>query len=549
VTKVSSGRRWGIRAAVGIIVVALLVTAGVAGSRLLASQAAASAGAGGATLAGWAPASAILYGEAHFDPTGDQHAKLAALVAHFPGWSDTTQFDTNLDKVWSEIVSKASRSEQSYATDIEPWFDGTVAIAVTRLPDLPKTAPLNTGTGSGDHGSGFAIVAVKDATAAKAWLTKTTTGMSGITTSTYNSVDLTSTAKGSAAVVGSVLLIGDTASVKSAIDQNGTGGLSADANFVAAQATVTSPNLATYYVNTKAYLDWASNLSTKSAGAIAGCVDSTSIPAWMAGSLTADDTAYIGSSASPHTSASPFTANASSALLAHLPSSTLFVADAHDVGKAVSSVVDRLNACPAAADGVKKVESIIDGLGGWPGVTGWMGEAAIAVDRNGSDPTGGLLIVPTDTDKADALMLQLKNWTALAGGAIKATDETNGGDTLTVLSGKYLDTPVAWTVTDKFVAIGVESWVKDVIDTTPANSLASDPTFTNALGHVAAEHTTLAYANVDALRQWAEPAMTAKEKTRYETDVKPYLSAFGSFIVTQSISGDLDRTTSALIVK
>jgi hypothetical protein len=66
---------------------------------------------------------------------------------------------------------------------------------------------------------------------------------------------------------------------------------------------------------------------------------------------------------------------------------------------------------------------------------------------------------------------------------------------------------------------------------------------------VTAQHTALVYANVSAIRAWAEASMPASAKARYVADVKPYLAAFDTFIATSSIAGDLDRATGALSLK
>ena len=83
---------------------------------------------------------------------------------------------------------------------------------------------------------------------------------------------------------------------------------------------------------------------------------------------------------------------------------------------------------------IDQLDSGVAKLGGWDKLTGWIGETAFVLDRDGGDPTGGLLIVPKDRAAADLVALQLKNLVGQAGPNVTVTDETYAGATLTIIS-------------------------------------------------------------------------------------------------------------------
>ncbi|HEY3522815.1 MAG TPA: hypothetical protein VGK63_03845, partial [Candidatus Limnocylindrales bacterium] len=110
---------------------------------------------------------------------------------------------------------------------------------------------------------------------------------------------------------------------------------------------------------------------------------------------------------------------------------------------------------------------------------------------------------------------------------------------------------LAFALTDGVAAIGPTAWVERVLDTDSASAIASDPRFSAALGRVDASHVGLAYANLAGIRDLVESAapVSGDERARYEREIKPYLLPFDAVISTSTVSGDLDRIHSVIIVK
>ena len=121
-----SRARW----AVAIVVVALVVAASGLAAVLLTGRAPSS------TVLGWAPADAVGYMEVRLDLPGDQRANLGSFLAHFPGFDDRAALDVKLNETLDQVVYSASRGDQSYIRDIEPWFEGEVAFVSGELPDM-----------------------------------------------------------------------------------------------------------------------------------------------------------------------------------------------------------------------------------------------------------------------------------------------------------------------------------------------------------------------------------------------------------------------------
>jgi hypothetical protein len=397
------------------------------------------------------------------------------------------------------------------------------------------------------------IAGVKDQAVARAWLDKVVAeGTPNPTTSTYANVDLVTAGHGSYAVLSDVLLVGDTPSVKAALDLNGKGGLALVAGFARATGAIDASSLMTYYVDGAQYLEWVLATASQSGASLSVCQATNAFPAWFAGSVRADTTALISRNALPHSVTT--NTNAQSALLAHLPASTLVVVDQHDVGAAIKRSVDQFKKCaPEGSTSVMdQIDSAVEAMGGWDSLTGWIGETALVLDQDGRQPTGGVLIVPKDRAAADKLASQAKNLVGQAGVTVR--EETYAGATLTVVSsptpsGALGTMKLAFVVTDQIVAVGLESWVKKVLDTQAGNSLATDARFTSALARVSAEHTTLVYANVAGLYDWVEGTLGPDALAEYEGEVGPYLEPLETFIMTSAVGNEIDHTDLAISVK
>ena len=551
-----------------VAVVTLLVAGSAAAATLLLTG-----DSGDPDVLAYTPADSVAYAELRLDLPGSQEAELATLMSAFPGFADQAAFPAKLNEALDQLVGKATDGKQSWQNDIDPWFGGQLAVSMGPLPASITDAAAS---------RGLLLASVTDATKSEAWAAALVADMGGTTsTSTYNGVIITTVvppagAAGKAAdlqtayaVIGPVLAIGDTTSVKAAIDTGGKTGLNTDAQFKTAEASVSGDRLAFAYVDAAALVDGAKGLAGGAASAMpelpAAFQDVT--PPWGAAALRAENGSFVVETRSPHVSKLGPASVSTSTLPSVLPPTTVLLAEGHDVGQALTRFKDLVTSVPEAADGAKQLDDALQIVGGWDAIVGWMGEAGIAVTRDGDSIGGGIVVVPTDKAAADRLLTQLRGFLALAGGGsgITVTDEAYGDTTITVIglggigglagaaTGGTVDVPsdlsISYAVTDNVVVIGVGTdFTKAVLDASKGDSLADSSRFKAAMGQVDAQNAGLFWVDVASIRGLIEAQVPADQKADYEANAKPYLQAFDSVIGTYTPSDDLDRGTVSIHV-
>ncbi len=391
-------------------------------------------------------------------------------------------------------------------------------------------------------------------------------------TQTYNGVTITTITPPSGhtamagieaawATLGPVIALGDTASVKAAIDTKGTAGLPTVAQFQTAEASVPGDRLGFAYIDTGAVIKGA-----MAAGGAA--VEMPSMPAfvgqfqapWVAASIRAKDGSFVVDSATPHQSAMGPAKTAESTLPSLLPPTTVALVEGHDVGEALQRAKSLLAADPALAGGVKQVDDTLALLGGFGAVADWMGETGVAITVDGGSVAGGIVAVPLDAAAPGRLFTQLRGFIELAGGSsgIKVSEESYNGATIVAidlgdmgsLAGLTIggvapgDLTIAYAVTDKVVVLGYGTdFVKSVLDAGAGDSLAKTDRFASALKQADKANAALVWLDVAGIRTFAESQVPAGDKAAYETDAKPYLDAFDSVIGTYAPGETLDGST------
>ncbi|MBA3627358.1 MAG: hypothetical protein H0W60_06440, partial [Chloroflexi bacterium] len=121
-----------VRWIVALLATALVVATG-AGLAMLATGSRTTAAQGPTFL----PPETMVYMETRLDLPGDQRENLIAFMGKFPGFADPAAFDLKVNDTLDRLTRESTQGEYSYAADIEPWFDGEVAIGITDVPELP----------------------------------------------------------------------------------------------------------------------------------------------------------------------------------------------------------------------------------------------------------------------------------------------------------------------------------------------------------------------------------------------------------------------------
>ncbi len=348
------------------------------------------------------------------------------------------------------------------------------------------------------------------------------------------------------------------------MDTAGKSGLATTARFKEASATVTGDRLAFFYADLETITKGAEALAGQSGDAM------PSMPAfmqdwaapWVVGTIRAQDGAFVMESRSPHVDTLGPKTSGVSALPGLVPPTTVILAESHDVGATLAELKTLLANEPDLADAVKQVDDALAMVGGFDAVTGWIGEAGVAITRDGSDIAGGLVVTPKDATDAERLMTQLKGFVQFGGAqsGVTVTDEAYAGTTITVIDLSGLggmvdsmsegavqapsDIKLAYAVTDKVVVIGYgTAFVKGVLDAQAGDSLATTDRFSTALTQAGTEHASLLWVDITGVRGAVEDLVPSDALGRYDSDVKPYLEALDSMI-SVAIPGDkVDRGT------
>ena len=570
-------RRGGrLRWAAAIAIVAVILGASAAVAALITNGQAQS------TVLGYVPPGSIAYGEVRLDLPGDQRQAVGAFLSKFPGFHDQAALDTKLDEILDQFIKKATNDRQTYTADIKPWFGGEIALTVGPLPPASSMSDPATVTNAL---RALALLSVTDPAAADAWIDKTIAASGAkTTTETYNGVSLTILAEGTGpkiayAVIGDkVAAFGDLTSVKAAVDTGGKSGFAAEPGPKAALASSTGDHVGFVYLALEPLLDWSTELNKAAAsqsGATGAVLDDSVkklLPAWTAGWLSFDNDAMVIESTAPkaQTPIGP-TENRTSTLARHIPSTAIATSISNDLGKTIDQALTLYASQPTYKGMLDQVDKALGLVGGRAGAIGWIGDTALVVNDAGGTPEGGIVIAPTDKAAAERLSAALQAVVGLGGASqgITIRDESYNGTTITIvdlgdaskLSGgadsMVIPLPtghveIAYAVTDDVVVIGSgPAFVKHVLDTTEATSLASDPQY-KRLADQAGPGTASAFVDLAAVRGLAEKAMAAGNPSgvaTYETDAKPFLVPFDALYASNSTSSDLNKSTVIITVK
>lgn len=554
--------RWAIAGLIALVVVALSA-AGLFALVGASNQ---------AVVAAWSPSDAVAYVEVRGDLPGDQRQNLGAFLAHFPGFADQSTLQTKLDETLDKLVSKASDGKQDWSKDIKPWFGGQVGVSFSSFPTMSMTDP-----GTGMANFRYLLVATqKDPAAAMAWV-KSLSG-TATTEETYKGVTLTiysSTGmKAAVGATGGVLLAGDEASVKAAIDRNGKDGLASSKSFSSAMASIKDDQVTRSYIDMKAYFDALTSMSGMMGGTATlpqSMLDR--LPAWVGAGGRIDSDALVGTLVAPVPSGTPTVDDRESAIAKRLPAQTIALFDAHDYGTLLKAQLDQLRNDPQLGAALKQADQAAATLGGLDHLIGWIGDVGVVVTADGATPGGGIVIIPTDVDQATGVMTELRNLIALGGASsgITITDEPYGDGTITTIDAGDLgaligklnpssSTPtlpisghvqVSYTIQNGALIVGIgPDWVKSIVDVKPGSSLADEARYKDAMNRVGAKNATSVWVDLTAIRTLVEPLIAKNGGANYATDVKPYVEPFDVLAgATQTDDGKSIATYVVTVIK
>jgi hypothetical protein len=578
----TSSRARRLRWAAALAVVALVLGASAAVAALITNAASQ------ATVLGYVPADSVAYVEARLDLPGDQRRSVGEFLSHFPGFADQAALDSKLDEALDQFIHDATKGDQSYTADIKPWFGGEVAFSVGPLPPAASLSGGDSSSAIARQFRALALLSVTDAAKAQAYLDGLSAKTGEETTKqTYNGAQLTvyqekdGPALAYAIIGGKVAALGDLASVKAAVDTNGNSGFATQPGPKAALDAADRDHVGFVYVALRPLLDWSTGLSKALPGASGSAIPEPvsdtllkTVPDWASYWLRFEKDALVLEAAAPKPEISfASTDNRTSPLVKHVPASALAMVETHGLGATIGKVLDLYEGDAQFKPLVDQLDQALGVVGGRDAALGWIGDTAIVVNDTGDTPEGGVLIAPTDPDKAKSLLTSLGTLVGLGGAqnGITVRTEDHNGTTITIIDIADLSKltgaggaqvggmplplnhiELAYAVTNDVVVIGSgPDFVKHVLDTTEGTSLANDPQYKDLAGRVGVG-TGQTFVDITAIRTLIEKAAAgedAAQRQKYETDVKPFLAPFDAMMASATFKDDLGRSTVIITVK
>ncbi len=578
----SAGRgplRWA--AAIGVVTLVLGVT--------LAIAALLTGGSSQATVLRYVPQDTIIYGELRLDLPGDQRQAASAFLSNFPGFADQAALETKLDETLDRLIGDASGGSQTYTGDIKPWFDGEVAFSVGPIPSGAMTGLMPSDEPSPDFAASepraLLLISVKDQAAATIWFNESLVdAQTPSHTETYQGVELTIVTPGGdramsaafAILGGNVAVVGDLASVKAAVDTDGTQSLASDPEFKAAVGSVSGDYIGFAYVDVQALVESMLDASDVIGADLPVVTETVTelLPGWTAFQLRVESDAVRAVATNPHVNRGfGATTNRVNEVVDHVPSTAIALVAGNEVGATWLGAFEKLGEDTSLKDAIDAIEGATGLLGGMDDVIGWIGDAGFVVNQTGSDLEGGFVIVPADPGKADAFFGTLKTFITLGGGAmgLSVRDEDYGDATITIVSvdletlsgiaggvsGGATDAlplegtfELSFSVTDEVVIIGSgPGFVKHVLDTDAGTSLASDAAYDDSVGRLGPDAIGVTFVDLESVRTMLEATLTGDELAGYTTDIKPFLEPFVAFATTSNVGGEYDTLDSVITVK
>jgi hypothetical protein len=299
------------------------------------------------------------------------------------------------------------------------------------------------------------------------------------------------------------------------------------------------------------------------------------VPAWAITGVRAEDDALVldtlaapapnptvGATAGP--SLLPLPPAHASAIAPLAPADTIVYAEAQGAGVGLQNLITRLRTIPDVATAFQ----MLDGMGGAGQLVGWVEDAGVIVVKGGQSPSGGLALVTADDATAADRVKTLTSLVALAGlggNSVESRDATIAGVTVTTITLSNLsslvppgqlppgvdipaDAKVEFSIAAKgrVILVGTgEDFMTAVLNTQPGSGLVDQATYKQATSRALANSRATAYVGIHDIVGLAEAFLSAEEKTKWDSDVKPYVDPFQALSITstEDASGGHQRIT------
>jgi hypothetical protein len=558
-------------------VVALAVGIGlVLGFTVLSPRAAALS-----TAAGYVPAGAAMYMEAHLDPSENQRAALRAILERFPAVDP----DDILTDALADTLDQAESAfglPVTYSEDIAPWFDGTVAVSLLDYPltmdassmALPQTAAMF-GVKDSDAAATFgdtlrAALTDTGATFSQAEHAGTTIWSLDVA-EMQSSVPVEGVGFAFAVTGDEVLMANGQGVVQAMLDaHDGSSSLATKAELGRLAARLPADWVGLMAVNTQSMFAGMRAQLADQQPELAELVDSylENVPDLSVATFRFADDALLfdGSSDVPTGPLAP--ENGQRSLAAAVPGDAILFADGSRVGSGLSQAISTMRAAIALQEGGDEITAQIEQAEAAIGAdledfVSWIGGGALAAGWDGEQPYGGLVLEAADPDAASTRLGQLKALIELAAQesgqsiTVETVDIAGVEVTRIVMAGSgddFMPTPgfeVQYATNGETVLIGIgDQFVRRSLEMAAGASLADSERFGAALGRFGGtDNAGTFFLDLATLRQTVEEELGLAQDPMYASQIQPNLVPFDYLAMVTRVEGDAAVSRGGLVLR
>ncbi len=499
----------------------------------------------------FAPATSVLWAELRLDLPGSQEEELSELLGHLPGFADPSALDTKLNELLDQVVSQASSGGASWTGDIEPWSNRQLGIA---LLGIPASASLDDDDDDDQPPPPMVVgLGVKDRAALEARLASYLT-QEPITTEQYAGATVTTVGDDvSYAVTDQYLLVAPAADdVKASLDVlAGTApGLADDPGFAAAASHIPADRLAAFYFALSALRPFIEAQVSSQPGTelVLGLLDQ--LPTWISGYAQAasDHLTLAVDMQTPATF--PVPSMRETDLASRFPAGTLAYLETRDLGSTLRPILETILA-QMPSDDAQDLAQLERFLGApIPEFLGPVQDAALGLSFADGTIEGGIAATLSDPEAAQTRAANLLGLIRLAGTAADApftiTESEVAGVPVTTLtfkdgqglsaSGAPIPSSIGVAVSGDHLYVGLGDFVETALTQDPASSLAADTRYATALEAAGSPNAGMAFVDIAGAQALIESMGVTDE--RYTTDIKPWLDALDSLVVSSLADDD-----------
>ena len=527
----------------------------------------------------YVPGDAVMYFEARLDLPGSQRDALRAILERFPAVDPDDVLGVALADTLDEALADGD-APFDYSTDIAPWFDGRVALAVVDYPMIMD--PMIMDPMSMELPSVLAMVGVRDQAGAAVLgdTLRAEAELKGVTLSssehrgvTIWSLDVEpspfmpmSVGFAYAVTADQLLLANGADEIEAALDVHADDGASlADTDAVSELvAGLADDRVALMTVHTAALLeDLQAAMATQQpemAEALSGYLDG--LPPYSATSVRFEDDAVVIDGVSGVGEGALAQTNSRRDLAARVPGDAILFADQPDLGasleQGITTFVTAFAAGPMGPDAQEMLDQVESALGAdLSDFVSWIGDGAVVAGWDGTQPYGGLVLQAEDPDAAARRLGQLSALAELASqdlsSGVDVVTETFQDTEVTTIStsGSMSGVVVEYAIDDDVALIGFgDRFVRGVLALDAANSLAASGRFTDAIDRFGGDDNAgVLWLDLAGLREAFESVMGEVPDDTYLSDVQPNLEPLDYVVGVTRVEGEQTISRGALVLR